>query len=135
VAETAGAEAGAVQRPSLDTDALPSIMDLLERFRHHLSTLLSPRAAPWSPCRAGPDSIVLLDLLQRSTDLHRQELVVAHFDHGISPMSGEVAAAFRHLPPRRGFAPGPSPPLPHSNAKPRERQVPERPRPPRRSWD
>ena len=79
-------------------------MDLLERFRHHLSALPLTEGRALVAVSGGPDSIVLLDLLQRSTDLHRQELVVAHFDHGISPMSGEVAAAVQALAASRGFA-------------------------------
>jgi tRNA(Ile)-lysidine synthase len=78
-------------------------MDLLEQFRHHLSTLPLLEGRALVAVSGGPDSIVLLDLLQHSTDLHRQELVVAHFDHGISPMSAEVAAAVQAFAASRGL--------------------------------
>lgn len=41
----------------------------------------------------GPDSLALLDLLARIAPSRGDTLLVAHADHGISPASGEVAAA------------------------------------------
>jgi tRNA(Ile)-lysidine synthase len=79
-------------------------MDLLDRFRRHLSTLSLPDGRALVAVSGGPDSVVLLDLLQRTTDLHRLELVVAHFDHGINPASAEVAAAVEAFAASRGFA-------------------------------
>jgi tRNA(Ile)-lysidine synthase len=79
-------------------------MDLLGQFRHHLATLPLPRGRALVAVSGGPDSAVLLDLLRRSADLHGLELVVAHFDHGISPASAEVAAAVRALAASHGLA-------------------------------
>ena len=78
-------------------------MPLLDRFRTHLGTL------PLTPGRAlvavsgGPDSMALLELLARSADLHRQELIVAHLDHGIAAESATVAETVRDFARRRGF--------------------------------
>ncbi|HEU5041188.1 MAG TPA: tRNA lysidine(34) synthetase TilS [Gemmatimonadales bacterium] len=79
-------------------------MDLLDRFRTHL------RILPLEPGRAlvavsgGTDSSALLELLVRSADLHRQELVVAHVDHGISADSAAVAAMVHDAARARGLA-------------------------------
>ncbi|HYC32278.1 MAG TPA: tRNA lysidine(34) synthetase TilS, partial [Gemmatimonadales bacterium] len=78
-------------------------MDLPTRFRAHLATL------PLEPGRAlvavsgGPDSLALLELLARSADVHRQELVVAHVDHGISPASASAAGLVREAAARLGL--------------------------------
>jgi tRNA(Ile)-lysidine synthase len=67
-------------------------MDLLTEFRAHLATLdLTPGRALVA-VSGGPDSLALLDLLLRSTDVHHFDLIVAHVDHGIHPESGAVAA-------------------------------------------
>jgi tRNA(Ile)-lysidine synthase len=79
-------------------------MDLLHQFRRHLGTLALPQGTALVAVSGGPDSVVLLDLLQRTADLHRLELVVAHFDHGISPASGEVAQAVKAFAMSRGLA-------------------------------
>lgn len=77
-------------------------MDLLTRFRAHLATL------PLRPGRAlvavsgGPDSVALLDLLLRSSDGHRLDLVVAHVDHGIHRDSSRVAGQVRAFAAGRG---------------------------------
>jgi tRNA(Ile)-lysidine synthase len=70
---------------------------LLEDFGRHLSTLHLPAGRALVAVSGGPDSVALLDLLCRTRDLHRLELVVAHFDHGIHPASGRVAEAVRTL--------------------------------------
>ena len=67
-------------------------MDLLTEFRDHLSTLALPPGRALVAVSGGPDSVVLLDLLLRTSNLHRLQLVVAHVDHGIHPDSGRVAA-------------------------------------------
>ena len=78
-------------------------MDILTRFRAHLGTL------PLEPGRAlvavsgGPDSVAMLELLARSADVHRQELVVAHVDHGISPAGASVATRVREAARRLGL--------------------------------
>jgi tRNA(Ile)-lysidine synthase len=79
-------------------------MDLLGQFRHHLATLPLPEGRALVAVSGGPDSVVLLDLLRRSTDLHRLDLVVAHFNHGISPASDEVATAVQALAESYGLA-------------------------------
>ena len=72
-------------------------MSLLEEFRRHLPTLLLPPGRALVAVSGGPDSVALLDLLHRTLDLHRLDLVVAHFDHGIHPASAHVAEAVRAL--------------------------------------
>jgi tRNA(Ile)-lysidine synthase len=79
-------------------------MDLFGQFRQHLATLTLSEGRALVAVSGGPDSVVLLDLLRRSTDLHRLELVVAHFDHGISAASAEVALAVQALAASWGLA-------------------------------
>ncbi|MFL5494351.1 MAG: tRNA lysidine(34) synthetase TilS, partial [Gemmatimonadales bacterium] len=79
-------------------------MDLLDQFRQHLVTLPLTEGRALVAVSGGPDSVVLLDLLRRSIDLHRLNLVVAHFDHGINPASAQVALAVKALAESRGFA-------------------------------
>jgi tRNA(Ile)-lysidine synthase len=69
----------------------------LSDFRRHLGTLELPAGPALVAVSGGPDSLALLDLLYRTRDLHRLDLVVAHFDHGIHPGSGRVADAVRAL--------------------------------------
>ena len=66
-------------------------MSLIEAFRGYISTLNLPPGVALVAVSGGPDSVALLDLLVRSRDLHGQELVVAHADHGIHPDSPRVA--------------------------------------------
>ncbi len=66
-------------------------MSLLETFQAHLATLHLEPGRGIVAVSGGPDSVALLDLLMRSRDVHRQELVVAHVDHGIHPHSRIVA--------------------------------------------
>ena len=66
-------------------------MTLLEAFGAHLVTLSLPPARALVAVSGGPDSVVLLHLLVATSELHRLDLVVAHFDHGITPASAEVA--------------------------------------------
>jgi tRNA(Ile)-lysidine synthase len=66
-------------------------MAMIEPFRRHLATLDLPAGPALVAVSGGPDSVALLDLLFRTRDLHRQDLVVAHVDHGIHPDSRRVA--------------------------------------------
>jgi tRNA(Ile)-lysidine synthetase-like protein len=72
-------------------------MALLEEFRQHLGRLALPSGRAVVAVSGGPDSMALLDLLLRTTDLHHLELVVAHADHGIAAESATVAARVRQL--------------------------------------
>jgi tRNA(Ile)-lysidine synthase len=72
-------------------------MALIDRFRIHLSGLGLDPGRTLVAVSGGPDSVVLLDLLVRTRDLHGLELVVAHVDHGIHPDSGRVADRVREL--------------------------------------
>ena len=75
----------------------PPPHELLDDFRRHLSTLRLPAGRALVAVSGGPDSVALLDLLHRTPRLHRLDLVVAHFDHGIHPASARVAEAVRAL--------------------------------------
>ena len=66
-------------------------MSLLEAFRNHLATLHLQPGSALVGVSGGPDSLVLLDLLTRTRDVHGQTLAVAHVDHGIHPESRLVA--------------------------------------------
>ena len=79
-------------------------MDLLERFRSHLATLALPSGRALVAVSGGADSLALLDLLVRASDVHGLELVVAHVDHGIAEDSAAVAAAVRRVAEARGLA-------------------------------
>ncbi|HEU4524739.1 MAG TPA: tRNA lysidine(34) synthetase TilS [Gemmatimonadales bacterium] len=65
-------------------------MDLPDRFRAQLASLGLPSGPALVAVSGGLDSVVLLDLLHRIEHPGR-ELVVAHADHGIHPMSASVA--------------------------------------------
>jgi tRNA(Ile)-lysidine synthase len=78
-------------------------MDLLTEFRAHLATLDLPPGRALVAVSGGPDSVALLDLLLRSSDLHRLELVVAHVDHGIHPESPRIAARVAALASEHGL--------------------------------
>jgi tRNA(Ile)-lysidine synthase len=79
-------------------------MPLLEDFRRHLPGLRLPAGRVLVAVSGGPDSVALLDLLHRSSDLHQRELVVAHFDHGIQGASATVAEQVRALASAYGLA-------------------------------
>ena len=66
-------------------------MDLRDVFQAHLASLALPGGPVLVAVSGGLDSVVLLDLLHRST-IPGSELVVAHADHGIHPDSASVAA-------------------------------------------
>jgi tRNA(Ile)-lysidine synthase len=66
-------------------------MELLDRVRDHLRALALPPGRVLVAVSGGPDSVALLDLLHRTREAHRLDLVVAHVDHGIHPRSGAVA--------------------------------------------
>jgi tRNA(Ile)-lysidine synthase len=72
-------------------------MTLIERFRSHLAGLGLDPGRALVAVSGGPDSVVLLDLLVRTRDLHGLELIVVHVDHGIHPDSALVAARVREL--------------------------------------
>ena len=72
-------------------------MPLLEQFASHIARLGLPSGRALVAVSGGPDSVVLLDLLVRTQDLHRLELTVAHADHGIHPESVTVAERVRAL--------------------------------------
>jgi tRNA(Ile)-lysidine synthase len=72
-------------------------MRLLERFSQTLRSLPLPGGSALVAVSGGPDSVVLLDLLSRTSDTHRLSLTVAHVDHGIHPESGAVAEQVRAL--------------------------------------
>jgi tRNA(Ile)-lysidine synthase len=78
-------------------------MTLLDAFRDHLHTLSLPPGRALVAVSGGPDSVALLDLLGRTRETHRQDLIVAHFDHGIHPASAGVAAGVRALAERFGL--------------------------------
>jgi len=78
-------------------------MDLFDEFRAHLASLPLPEGRALVAVSGGPDSVALLDLLHRTADAHRLELVVAHVDHGILPGSAEVAARVAGLAAERGL--------------------------------
>jgi tRNA(Ile)-lysidine synthase len=78
-------------------------MTLADEFRVHLEALRLPRGRALVAVSGGPDSVTLLHLLHDSRDLHRLELVVAHFDHGIHPDSAAVAGGVRALAARLGL--------------------------------
>jgi tRNA(Ile)-lysidine synthase len=79
-------------------------MSLLDAFTAHLRTLgLAPGRALVG-VSGGPDSMALLDLLARSVDAHRLELIVGHVDHGIDPRSAEAASLVRRAAGERGLA-------------------------------
>ena len=64
----------------------------MSRFLQELTRLgLGPGQRGLVAVSGGPDSVVLLDLLVRSREAHRLELVAAHVDHGIHPDSSRVA--------------------------------------------
>ncbi|MGH7534775.1 MAG: tRNA lysidine(34) synthetase TilS, partial [Gemmatimonadales bacterium] len=72
-------------------------MDLLDRFQTHLTHLALPPGRALVAVSGGPDSVVLLDLLHRTSASHRLELIVAHVDHGIHPASSVVAGRVERL--------------------------------------
>lgn len=78
-------------------------MDLLERFSANLNALGLPPGRALVAVSGGADSMALLELLVRSSSTHRQELVVAHVDHGIHPESGAVADLVRRSAEERGL--------------------------------
>lgn len=68
-----------------------------------MATLNLPAGTGLVAVSGGPDSLVLLDLLVKTRDLHRQDLVVAHVDHGIHPESARVAEKVRAFASRYGL--------------------------------
>jgi tRNA(Ile)-lysidine synthase len=79
-------------------------MDVFESFRQHLASLSLPTGRALVAVSGGPDSVALLDLLARTTDMHGLDLRVAHFDHGIHPESSVVADRVGELSRHLGLA-------------------------------
>jgi len=79
-------------------------MDVLDSFRQHLAALPLPTGRALVAVSGGPDSVALLDLMSRTTDVHGLDLIVAHFDHGIHPESAAVADRVGDLARRFGLA-------------------------------
>jgi tRNA(Ile)-lysidine synthase len=84
-------------RTSKNCKPLIFVMAMIQAFRRHLATLDLPGGPALVAVSGGPDSVALLDLLFQSRDLHGQDLVVAHVDHGIHPDSGAVAQQVQDL--------------------------------------
>ena len=78
-------------------------MSLLEAFRNHLATLQLRPGSALVGVSGGPDSLVLLDLLAKTQDVHGQTLAVAHVDHGIHRESRLVAQRVEALAARYGL--------------------------------
>jgi tRNA(Ile)-lysidine synthase len=72
-------------------------MSLLERFQRELDSLRLPPVRALVAVSGGPDSVALLHLLHWTRETHHLDLIVAHFDHGIHPDSGRVAAGVEGL--------------------------------------
>jgi tRNA(Ile)-lysidine synthetase-like protein len=72
-------------------------MSLLHTFHTQLAALALPRGSALVAVSGGPDSVVLLDLLAASRDVHGLDLVVAHVDHGINIDSARVAEQVQTL--------------------------------------
>jgi tRNA(Ile)-lysidine synthase len=72
-------------------------MILVEQFRSHWASLGLRSGRALVAVSGGPDSVVLLDLLAGSREVHGLDLVVAHVDHGIHPDSSRVAGQVREL--------------------------------------
>src|SRR6476661_7960055 len=75
-------------------------MTLADEFGAQLEALRLPPGRALVAVSGGPDSVALLHLLHGVRDLHRLELTVAHFDHGIHPDSAAVASSVRALAAR-----------------------------------
>ncbi len=78
-------------------------MTLQDRFDRHLADLGLPAGGAVVAVSGGADSLALLDLLCRSPAAGALALVVGHVDHGIHPMSAEVAARVRDAAARYGL--------------------------------
>ena len=78
-------------------------MSLLDAFTAHLRALELAPGRALVAVSGGPDSMALLDLLVRSGEAHRLELVVAHVDHGIDARSAEAAGLVRRAAGKRGL--------------------------------
>jgi tRNA(Ile)-lysidine synthase len=66
-------------------------MSLIDALRMSLASLSLQPGRALVAVSGGPDSVALLDLLVQSREVHGQDLVVAHVDHGIHPESHLVA--------------------------------------------
>ena len=72
-------------------------MDLIAHLTTTLDRLRLPAGPALVAVSGGPDSVALLDLLVRTRDHHKLDLVVVHADHGIHPESAEVARRVEQL--------------------------------------
>ena len=78
-------------------------MDLAERFTASLAAVELLEGTIVVAVSGGPDSVALLDLLDRTRSRHRLAIVVAHADHGIHPESSAVAATVGTLAASLGY--------------------------------
>ena len=78
-------------------------MDLPERLTASLAALELLDGSVVVAVSGGPDSVALLDLLDRTRAMHRLEIIVAHADHGIHPESAAVAATVEALAASLGY--------------------------------
>lgn len=78
-------------------------MELPERLAASLASLELLEGAVVAAVSGGPDSVALLDLLERSRAGHRLAIIVAHADHGIHPESSAVAATVGALAASFGY--------------------------------
>ena len=76
---------------------------LQQRVSLQLARLVPPPATCLVAVSGGPDSLALLDLLDRARGVHGSALLVAHVDHGIHPDSVRVAAMVEAEAQRRGL--------------------------------
>lgn len=83
--------------------ALSFSMDLPDRLAASLDALGLLDGTVVVAVSGGPDSVALLDLLDRSRAAHRLEIIVAHADHGIHPDSADVAATVETLAASLGY--------------------------------
>ncbi len=78
-------------------------MTLVDTVARELSRLTTDGEVCLVAVSGGPDSVAMLDLLDRSSDLHGRSLVVGHVDHGIDPHSAAVAGAVESMAAARGL--------------------------------
>jgi tRNA(Ile)-lysidine synthetase-like protein len=78
-------------------------MDLLGHLTTTLDRLRLPAGPALVAVSGGPDSVALLDLLVRTREHHRLDLVVVHADHGIHAESATVARQVERLAAEYGL--------------------------------
>jgi tRNA(Ile)-lysidine synthase len=78
-------------------------MSLESRFDRHLAAMGLPPGPALVAVSGGPDSLALLALLVRSPAAAELTLHVAHADHGLHPMSGQVAGSVERVAAEYGL--------------------------------